>query len=222
MKMIVKRNKYLIIVSVLLLALVIALAIGLSSAKYKTEKHQNAGIKMTVSLAEKIQIQEHEAERQNDGSYVLKEDLVEEQAYVLMPGVDVPKDPYITVLGKTELPGWLFVEVVESADFPAEVEYSVDDANWDKIEGLTGDNDGQIYVYKTILTSENTTDTTTFSILKDNQLIVSDRLSRLATAELTFYGYLCQQVSDDAKADFERIFGTASAETDVPSVTPQG
>jgi len=170
-----------------------------------------------VTLATGMSIQESPIEREDDGTYTLTTaDPVTANSYKLMPGVDVPKDPYITVTGKTELPGWLFVEIVESADFPETVTYTVD-SNWTAIEGLTGENGGQIYVYNTVLDSSNTTDSTQFSILKDNILTVSDQLERETTANLTFFGYLCQKISSDASADFTEIYGISA--TDEPTST---
>ena len=149
--MVKKTNKkrYLTIASVLLaVILIIGLVVGLSSAKYKTEKHLPGVVKFTAKLADKILIQEHEAVRQVDGSYVLiSENIVEEQAYKLMPGVDIPKDPYITIEGKTPIPAYLSVEVVELfkgenengeveelRGFPETIEYKLIESDWTLLE----------------------------------------------------------------------------------------
>jgi hypothetical protein len=184
--MVKKTNKksYLMIASVLLaVILIIGLVVGLSSAKYKTEKHLTGDVKFTVKLADIILIQEHEAVRQDDGSYVLGDNIVVEQSYMLMPGVDVPKDPFITVEGKTPIPAYLYVEVVEKIivvengkeveiiGFPETIKYDLikpDDSNPDEIkhgwtllvdendEPVIGPNKGKVYVYSDILTDENT------------------------------------------------------------------
>ena len=213
-----KKFRITFIVSLALLAVVlVAAGLGLGLAKYRTQKAVGGNVSFTVTLATGMSIQESPVQREDDGTYTLTNAApVTANTYKLMPGVDVPKDPYITVEGKTELPGWLFVEVVESANFPETVTYAVD-TTWTKIEGLTGEHGGQIYVYKDLLTSANTTDTTKFSILKDNLLTVSERLPRDASAELTFYGYLCQQISNDAKADFTQIYGTGTTVTAAPA-----
>jgi len=213
-----KKYRITFIIALSLLAVVvIATGIGLGLAKYKTQKTVDGNVNFTVTLATGMSIQESPIEREDDGTYTLTTaDPVTANSYKLMPGVDVPKDPYITVTGKTELPGWLFVEIVESADFPETVTYTVD-SNWTAIEGLTGENGGQIYVYNTVLDSSNTTDSTQFSILKDNILTVSDQLERETTANLTFFGYLCQKISSDASADFTEIYGISA--TDEPTST---
>lgn len=183
--MVKKTNKkrYLTIASVLLAAvLIIGLVVGLSSAKYKTEKRLPGEVKFTVKLADKILIQEHEAVRQPDGSYVLiSENIVEDQSYKLMPGVDIPKDPYITIEGKTPIPAYLYVEVVElikgenesgevveESGFPETIEYKLIESDWtlleEPVEGdeegnkkpVEGPNGGKVYVYKDILTDKNT------------------------------------------------------------------
>jgi hypothetical protein len=233
-----KTRKYILIISVAVLLLA-AFAVGLSQAKYKTEKTMTGKVKFTASLAENLLIQEHRAARNGDGSYTLVYDdikdnegnvtvpaVVQAQDYKLMPGVDVPKDPFVTVTGKTSLPGWLFVEVVPGEDFPAEVTYAVrsaDDATDDEPgywidTGLTGENTGKIYVYyKQLVTADTQTtvsggegeeDTivlTEFYILatndKNNTLTVSQTLKRDTNAKLDFYAYLCQVITQPATAE---------------------
>ena len=250
--MVKKTNKkrYLTIASVLLAAvLIIALVVGLSSAKYKTEKRLTGDVKFTVKLADKILIQEHEAVRQDDGSYVLDmEKVVEEQPYDLMPGVDVPKDPYITVEGKTPIPAYLYVEIVEGSNFPVVVDengeitplikYNVT-GDWKPLVDngipVTGLNGGKVYVYNDILTDKNTkTDDeklVEFQILDyvngstTDTLEVSDALPRSTKdVTLSFYAYICQKYTDDKVANFS-IRDTAeltTAESAAPSNPSDG
>ena len=213
-----KKYRITFVISLALLAVVlVAVGLGLGLAKYRTQKAVGGNVSFTVALAERMSIQESKANRSADGTYTLDTaDTVTANTYKLMPGVDVPKDPYITVTGKTELPGWLFVEVVESENFPGTVTYKVDPA-WTIIDGLTGENGGQIYVYNTTLTDKKPENITKFYILDGNQLTVSDKLPRGTTAELTFYGYLCQKISDNAAADFAAIYGTGATVTAAPA-----
>lgn len=225
-----KKNntrKYILLISVTAL-LIAGLVVGLSQAKYKTEKIMTGKVRFTAKLAENLAIQEHSAEREHDGSYklLIDEDPVQDQAYKLMPGVDVPKDPFITVTGKTELPGWLFVEVVPGADFPAEVTYAVrssedataDDPGYWIDTGLTGDHGGKVYVYyKSIVTADTQTTSgegdaaattlTEFYVLatdgRGNTLTVSQDLDRETNAKLDFYAYLCQVITQPEAASGE-------------------
>lgn len=238
MKKFAKKNRNIIIASVLALALIIALAVGLSTAKYKTEKRQSASVKLTATLASKVLIQEHEAERQPDGSYKLNDEIVDENKYELMPGVDIPKDPYITIEGKTNIPAYLYVEVVEPSDFPgAYVKYNLT-SKWTKLttgEGesatpVTGPNGGVMYVYEDVITNENAETTsggnttlTPFQILdfvqgsETDTIEVLQGLPRGTTASLDFHAYLVQKYSDDRAANFNGVKDTYATPTPAPS-----
>jgi len=230
------KKKYLTIASVLLaVILIVGLVVGLTSAKYKTEKRLTGDVKFTAKLADKILIQEHEAVRQPDGSYALNMDkIVEKQSYKLMPGVDVPKDPFITVEGKTAIPAYLYVEIVEGSGFPATVKYNVTsdwtllkDANGNPVAGL---NSGKVYVYKDILTDENTKTSdgkpVEFQILDFvqgstvNTLEVSEALPRGTEATLNFHAYICQKYTDDKAANFS-IYDTAELTTREPAASTE-
>ena len=231
-----KNSKYLIIASVLLnVILVLGLMAGPITAKYKTEKRITGEVKFTAKLADRILIQEHEAVRQTDGSYVLDADkIVEQQSYSLMPGVDIPKDPFITIEGKTAIPAYLYVEVVEGSEFPAEVAYKLT-SDWTLLkttaEGsqtevpVTGPNGGKVYVYKDILTNENTETAdgvpVKFQTLDfvngsvTDTLEVSDALPRGTQATLSFYAYICQKYTDDKVVNFG-LYTTAELTTAAP------
>ena len=231
------KKKYLTIASVLLaVVLIIGLVVGLTSAKYKTEKRLTGDVKFTVKLADKILIQEHKAERQNDGSYVLDMNkIVEEQSYLLMPGVDIPKDPFITVEGKTPIPAYLYVEIVEGSNFPATVTYNVT-TDW-KLLNLTdeegrpiaGPNGGKVYVYNVdVITDKNTVTSdgklVEFQILDyvngstTDTLEVSAAIPRGTEATLNFYAYICQKFTDDKVANF-RIYKTADPTSEPAEAT---
>lgn len=214
------KSKILIIASLALLAvLVIGLSVGLSSAKYKTEKVMQGNVKFTAELAKKIEVVEHKVTRQEDGSYTMDPAATSSaNDYMLMPGVDIPKDPYVVVTGKTSIPAFLYVEIVESTDFPEKVTYVttddwslVKDTNGNPVAGLNG---GKVYVYNTQLTNANTLDSTQFQVLKadanGNTLTVSQNLPRGTSAKLDFYAYICQVVEGDAAKDF-KIFSDAEA-----------
>ena len=207
-----KKNtrKYILIISALVL-IIAGLTIGLSQAKYKTEKIIPGKVRFTATLAEGLKIQEHPATRQHDGSYTIDKSAtpVQEQSYKLMPGVDIPKDPFITVTGKTAIPGWLFVEVVPGEGFPDTVKYNLT-ADWIDT-GLLGDNNGKLYVYKKAITNADTqieddngnvTALIPFYVLQEdndhNTLTVSQYIKRNTEVALDFYAYLCQAVTDPA------------------------
>ena len=173
-------------------------------AKYIKDVPFSGNVTFTADLAETFTLTESEATRKTDGTYSLNTSKsVESNPYTLMPGVDVPKDPKITIKGKTAVPAYLYVEVLESEYFPATVTYSMAEG-WEDLE-ITGPKGGKVYVYGTVL--NGTTPDLTIRILKNDTLKVSQNLLRGTTATMTFYGYMAQQVSGrDEKATFTDEF----------------
>ena len=109
-----------------------------------------------VAAAGTVDIWEHKAEEtyENSGVYeLLKEDSIEEEDLVkkneyekVLPGVDIPKDPFVTVdLSMAEVDYYLYLEITESADFPKdEVKYNVR-SEWKLVSGE--DANPKVYVY---------------------------------------------------------------------------
>ena len=220
-----KKNsiKYLIIAAALLLAVGVSAVIGGTIAKYRTSINFSQKVKFTVALCDDMIITEHVADRSGDGSYTLKpEATTPANEYKLMPGVDVPKDPFIVITNKTALPGRLYIEVVESDPFDSDnIAYEISDC-WtllkDGENAVIGENGGMIYYYNTELLTNATSvegevdndggTLTVKDIIKDNTMIISQDLPRGTTAELQFYAYLCQNVSGNALTDWNTIFVT--------------
>lgn len=172
-------------------------------AKYIKDVPFSGNVTFKADLAETFTLTETKAVRQESGSYILSGEQVTQNPYTLMPGVDVPKDPKITITGKTAVPAYLYVEVLESENFPATVTYSMA-TGWEAL-GITGPKGGKVYVYGTVL--NGTTPDLTIPILENDTLKVSQNLLRGTTATMTFYGYMAQQVSGrDEKATFTDEF----------------
>lgn len=173
-------------------------------AKYIKDVPFSGNVTFTANLAKTFTLTESEAKRNTDGTYSLDTGTSKaENPYTLMPGVDVPKDPKITIEGKTAVPAYLYVEVLKSENFPATVTYSMA-TGWTDL-GITGPNGGTVYVYGTVL--NGTTPNLTIPILENDTLKVSQNLLRGTTATMTFYGYMAQQVSGrDEKATFTYEF----------------
>ena len=149
-----QRNSRLLIaaVTVLLIASLIGGAIG----KYITTISIPGKVTFTATLAEEVLLQEHKASRNADGSYSLTDIIATADlngnynVYELLPGLDIPKDPHIRVTGKTSIDAYLFVEVVEKGDVDTDnkvITYAMD-SGWLKLNGVTGKNNGTVYVYK--------------------------------------------------------------------------
>ena len=118
--------------------------------------------------------------------------------YKIIPGVDIPKDPKVTVNKDSEA-CWLFVKVEEEGTFVAnKVTYSIADG-WTKGDGTNIP--ANVY-YRAVDAVTNDTD---FAVLKDNKIYVSEELSKSdiqsisAQPKLTFTAYAVQKDGiDDA------------------------
>lgn len=90
--------------------------------------------------------------------------------YKIIPGVDLPKDPTVTVKANSEA-CWLFVKVEKSGTFVTDkVTYSIDDTVWTQLDNVAG-----VY-YKKIDTL--TASETDYNILKDKKVTVSQGLTK--------------------------------------------
>ena len=198
------RKTRISVLSLILLAIAVAaLIIGLVAAKYVKEVRMPHKITVSADLAEDIEIFEHEVNRTEHGDYETETNEVTENDYVLMPGVDVPKDPTVRIKGYTGLAAWLYVEIVET-DLPATVTYTAADG-WTPLPGLTGPNGGKIYYRE--LTNAQTGDLE-FPVLANNTVIVSEKIPRGTTLKLDFYAYITQE-KGTAAADFASFMNTA-------------
>ena len=113
-------------------------------------------------------------------------------AYKIIPGVDIKKDPKVTVKKDSEA-CWLFVKVEEEGTFVAnKVTYSIADG-WTKGDGTKIPAD--VY-YRAVDAVKADTD---FAVLKDNKIYVSEELSKsdiksiTAQPKLTFTAYAVQK-----------------------------
>ena len=112
--------------------------------------------------------------------------------YKIIPGVDIKKDPKVTVKKDSEA-CWLFVKVEEEGTFVAnKVTYSIADG-WTKGDGTKIPAD--VY-YRAVDAVKADTD---FAVLKDNKIYVSEELSKsdiksiTAQPKLTFTAYAVQK-----------------------------
>ena len=132
----------------------------------------------------------------------LTETKPESKQAKIIPGVDIEKDPKVTVKANSEA-CWLFVKVEQTGTFVTDrVTYSVM-TGADGWTALT-DNPGVYYREVGAVTSD-----TSFDILENNKVTVSDTLTKAdvnnITAEnqpkLTFTAYAVQKECIDTAAD---------------------
>ena len=122
--------------------------------------------------------------------------------YKIIPGVDLPKDPTVTVKANSEA-CWLFVKVEKSGTFVTDkVTYSIDDTVWTQLDNVAG-----VY-YKKIDTL--TASETDYNILKDKKVTVSQGLTKneinsieegQKNPTLTFKAYAVQLDAAQTAAD---------------------
>ena len=224
------------------LVLVVALAVGATWAYLTatTGPVKNTFVAGSVVANSDLELFEHVANKNTDGTYTLdtaNKALAGENgvynAYTVMPGVNLPKDPTVDV---KEANGayYLFVEVTKGSGFsPVTVgektdtplSCNVDATKWEKLS-LTGkDADREVYVY--YVTGETTAKTyiqrapvsnvavlktigdtqNTIEVNADNDIVAT--LTSASASALTFNAYACQAAGfDTAAAAFTACFGT--------------
>lgn len=232
-------SKKKLIITIVALVLVCAVAIGGTVAYLVAESNDGAGITNTFTSTGGLvvdpedkpgtgtfEIIEHAVKTNDDGTLELDTENDPSTAgntYKVLPGIDLPKDPAINIVGKSDIASYLFIEVVDNLTEGIYEDYELE-AVWQplKVEGVQveGNNGGLIYYYAakagdkptpdtsaTILCAEEgkTTDIKV-NILKDNKLTVKADadLSNLPDGSegspydtLEFYAYLAQSAGFD-------------------------
>lgn len=136
------------------------------------------------------------------GDVNIKLDETTGTEYKIVPGVDIDKDPFVTVVDGSEA-CWLFVKIEESANWPAELTYSVvtGTEGWAALEGETG-------VYYREVDAETAKAGHEYPVLEGDKVTVSENLTKdelqklTPNPTLTFTAYAVQQegVADAAAA----------------------
>ncbi len=202
------RPRYLIVAALLLL-LLLSGAVG----KYVQTISKSGTVTFTASLAESVVLQESVVERNADGTYGYK--IVDGnhtytttgQEYALIPGVDIPKDPHIVITGKTEIPAYLYIEIVDAGDtvtIDGEsvdlTSYSVIAEDWNESTDISPEHGGTVYKYKNKIDDQFTA--YPIYILQEdgagNTITVSQHVKcseTKVTNAITIYAYLVEAAS---------------------------
>lgn len=200
------------------LVLVVALAVG---ATYAYLTAQTPAVKNTFvaggAVADKdLELFEHKAVKNADGTYTLGSDTTASNAYTVMPGVNLPKDPTVTV-EKASGEYYLFVEVTKGEKVDGDtLSYAVDSSKWVKLAV-----DGrEVYAYtadgktpailnsalENVLVLKPGADGNTIQVSGDNAKVAALTADNSA---LTFNAYACQAAGfADAAAAFTACFGS--------------
>ena len=180
----------------LLVAALALLAVADLRAKYVTTVDLTGAVRFTADLAVDVTLWEHQAQRNPDGTYTLSatdDPTINTNTYVVMPGVDIPKDPTITITTKSAIPAYLYVEIVDNS--PSSVTYTLDD-KWVPLTIL----DRTVYLYKYDddynFPAADAEGKITINIIKNKVITVShtyDPAADTSNFNIKFYAYLIQR-----------------------------
>lgn len=198
---------------VVLLILLVALLIGLISfvdAKYADTISYRGKITFSAKLANNVELRESQIVRQADGIYETTGTTVTNttQNYKLVPGQDIPKNPHIIIEGKTKIPAYLYVEIVDTLDTVEIgeeevklIDYSLT-PDWERAADQSlNKHGGTVYQYRGGILTDTNTLTDPIYILQDNQVTVSqyvkshDITQEQVNDNLTFYVYLIETIN---------------------------
>lgn len=231
-----KHNRQPYITSAILIAVICVglMLVNFLYAKYVKELSFSGNVTISANLAEGFALYEHKVTQNNDGSYVMGDVIVDKNEYHVLPGINIPKDPTVSITKKSDVPAYLFVEVVDKVDHDV-IKFNIA-SHWKKVEGAVPRHGGVVYVFTVDGAAAKLTDETnadlinSIGIIAGNELTVSritkdnngndiDFYSRAGTAtvDLDFYAYLVQINTGESVADvFNKL---APAETEAPSET---
>lgn len=122
------------------------------------------------------------------GEYTLTAEEVSGNEYTVMPGVNIPKDPFVRVNSPVGVDVYLFVEVVDGTG--EQLTVTVDSAKWTKLAGVTGTHGGDVYTLASGRLAAGSTLDATY-ILANKEIAVANA-TIVNPGQVTFYGYLIQ------------------------------
>lgn len=216
------------------LAVILAVACLLTTAtvadvmgKYVMIDNDIAYLDITIRAEfGEFKILEHKAIRLPSGEYDLLDDTaaevdtekhqhVTENSYALLPGLDIPKDPFIEITDKSTVPAYLYLIVAHDSLDGTGVSYELED-HWEPVDGYRG-----VYVYvdgedKPItLTYDENTKKKTISIIKDNVVKVSQKLNLTGELSISFQACMKQVYGENptAKSVYEGFQTTQETNT---------
>ena len=173
-----------LLVAVLVLA---SMVCGTAYAKYVKQETFTGTLTLTAQLGS-ITVVESKAERQSDGSYKLNtSEKVKANSYDLLPGLDIPKDPTVSVDKESAVPAYVFLEVKGGT---AAISFTMDPV-WKAVDAA-GIHGGRVYVYApggnpAVVTG----DIAAINIIEGQIVTVSQKVGGSST-EILFYAEMRQ------------------------------
>lgn len=173
----------------------------------------------------KFELLEYQVTQNAAGKYTQTTDEVKENNYSVLPGTTIPKQAFVklsrtgaTVDGKvvTPAPAYLYIEVIDGLAAQTQYSWSVDSENWKELDGVTGPNDGKIYVHSEIIASVATPKVLTtvaadtkIDIITNDKITVADATLTPGEFTVKFNAFLAQASTgetDDPAAVFTACF----------------
>lgn len=196
--------------------------IGSTYAKYVKQQTLEGTVTIQANLGN-IKLLEHKAvDPEGDGEYTLDQTQeVTENTYNLLPGLDIPKDPFVQITAKTPIKAYVFIEVVtnivtDNKDMTTDTNTADDHnisytptSNWLQISKTTEDDViTTVYVYtvdgQTPAIVDETFDgygTGTIQILEDNTIYVSQKLNVPTTGVYLYFSACMYEVASAERAE---------------------
>ncbi len=146
-----------------------------------------------------IDLKEHDY-IQSSNSLDESKEVSSESDYKMIPGIELPKDPFVTVKASSEK-CWVFVTVTKSENFDTFMTFEMD-TNWSEVEkdGLT-----TVYKYGDKVDASNAVQV--LNVLKDKQVCVKEDVTKAqldavtSNPTLTFKAYAVQSENLNVNAD---------------------
>lgn len=190
---------------IVLMLLLLTLA-GNAVGKYVTTAEITGNVTFTARLAKNMELRESTITRNPDGSHSTTAETITEgtQPYVLLPGVDVPKDTHIVITGKTEIDAYLYLVVENAPAADSGLIYELEDW-WQPLEGYSG-----VYVYSdgnkdAIPIDNGTRGLDNIGILKNDTIEVSQYVKHNTDLNLNFTAVM-KEISDSTLTA-EQVYG---------------
>ncbi len=200
-----KKTKFRKLLPILLAVLVVigigAGAAGYARARYRTQIMKTGETTWKTQLASGFTLVMNDTTMEADGAYTAGTAEVTEGSNYLIPGTVVPRIPVLHITGKSDVPCYLYVEVLaDNEEGLASCELTDD---WTLLEGVRGMDGGDVYIYRNgeVLTSEIGSEFSV-AVLKDG--VRADRRPAGQEAELSFCGYLLQVTEGTAAEIFRQ------------------
>lgn len=198
-----KFRKYLLptLLAVLVVIGIGAGAVGYTRAKYRTQIMRTGETTWRTQLAAGFTLVMNDTKMEPDGSYTAGTDFVTEGSNYLIPGAEIPCIPVLHITDKSDIPCYLYVEVLAN-DEEGKAVYELTD-DWTLLSDVTGVDGGEIYVYQNgaKLTSEIGSDVR-IPLLKSG--IRADKVPALQGGDISFCGYLLQVTEGTASEVFSQ------------------